>query len=96
MYISCVLVVIESIDEGSPFLLIISIIERWRVGFDSHNIRTRITGSGASASPFSGFTPWVPICFIINNSYIIGILFFKVSSHYLFFCSAIFATDLSF
>ncbi len=96
MYILCVLVVIESINEDSPFLLTISIIERWRVKSDSYSICTRIAESGASASSFSSFTPWVFICFAINDSYIIGILSFKISSYYLFFYSAIFATDLSF
>src|SRR6266536_5262930 len=96
MYILCILVVIESINEGSPFLLTTSTIERWRVGSDSHSICTRIAGFEASASPFSDFTPWVPIYFAINNSHIIGILSFKVSSYYLLFYSAMLATDLFF
>ncbi len=96
IYILYVPVVIESIDEGSLFLLIINIIKRWRVKFDSYNIRTRIAGSGVFTSFFSGFAPWVFIYFIINDNYIIGILSFKVFSYYLFFCSAILATDLSF
>src|SRR6266536_4869429 len=96
MHIPCVLVVIESIDEDSLFLLTTSTIERWRVESDSYNIRIRIIESGASASSFPDFTPWVSICFIINNSYIIGILSFKVSSYYLLFCSAMLTTDLSF
>ncbi len=96
MHIPCVPVVIESINEDSLFLLTISIIERWRVGSDSYSIYTRIVESGASASLFSDFAPWISICFGISDSYIIGILSFKVFSYYLLFCSAIFATDLSF
>jgi len=96
IYILYVLVVIESINEGSLFLLTTSIIERWRIRFDLYNICIRIAGSGVSASPFSNFAPWVSIYFIINNSHIIGILFFKVLSYYLLFYSAILATDLSF
>ncbi len=77
MYILCVLVVIESINEGSSFLFTTSTIERWRVGFDLYSIRTRIAGSGAFASFFSGFILWVSICFVINDSYIIGIFFLQ-------------------
>src|SRR6266536_687195 len=95
MYIPCVPVVIENINEDSPFLLTTSIIERWRVRSDSYSIRTRIIRFGVFVSFFSGFALWVSIYFAINNSYIIGI-FFKVSSHYLFFYNAIFAMDLSF
>ncbi len=96
MYILCVPVIIENINEGSPFLLTTSIIERWRVKSDSYNIYTRIAGFGASISSFSDFAPWILIYFVINDSYIIGILSFKVSSYYLFFCNVIFTTDLSF
>src|SRR6266536_2274487 len=96
MHILYVPVVIENINEGSPFLLTTSIIERWRVKSDSHNIRTRIAESETSTSPFPNFAPWVSIYFTINNSHIIGILSFKIPSHYLLFYSAIFTTDLSF
>src|SRR6266498_4421403 len=96
IYIPCVLVIIESIDEDSPFLLTTNIIERWRIRSNSYNICTRIVRFGVSISPFSGFAPWVSIYFAINNSYIIGILFFKIPSHYLFFYNAILATDLFF
>ncbi len=84
MHIPYVPIIIESINEDSPFLLTTNTIKRWRVESDLYNIRTRIAGSGASASPFPNFVPWVPICFVINDSYIIGILSFKVSSYYLF------------
>ncbi len=96
MYILYVPIVIENINEDSPFLLTISIIERWRVRSNSYSIRTRIARSEVSTSSFFSFVPWISIYFIINDSYIIGILFFKVSSYCLFFCSAILATDLSF
>src|SRR6266536_3346505 len=96
IHIPYIPIIIENINEDSPFLLITNIIERWTVKSDSYNIYTRIAESGTSTSSFLNFTPWVPIYFTINNSYIIGIFSFKISSHYLLFCSAIFITNLSF